>query len=431
LCGEPSGHLRPEDVVRTAMQFQQVTGPVMAKAAEDTAFYRYFPLLALNEVGGDPHRFGLSLAGFHHLMRERARDWPRTMNATATHDTKRGEDARIRLAMLSELPRQWGQCVSRWLRFNRSRRMEVDGDTVPGRHVEYLFYQTLVGAWPPDLRPIDVPAMRAFAERVGAYMIKAVREGKEESSWSNPNEPYEAALSRFVAAVLDAARPNTFLADFHAFIESIARLSAISSLAQLAIKLTAPGQPDIYQGCELWDFSLVDPDNRRPPDWEQRRALLPVIDQIEPAALAADWHDGREKLFLASRLLRLRRDRSALFAEGGYTPFYGEGGRGEDHLCAFARHHEETTLVVAAPRLVYRLYRGGDCADWRGTALPLPTAGPWHDVLSGRRYGECERIPADELFAEFPVAALLHSGDLKTPSVLSASDQTKDLKTSP
>jgi (1->4)-alpha-D-glucan 1-alpha-D-glucosylmutase len=411
LAGEASGNLQPSDVVRSAMQFQQVTGPVMAKAAEDTAFYRYFPLLALNEVGGDPRRFGLSLSGFHHVMRERARDWPRTMSATATHDTKRGEDARVRLAMLSEMPRLWGQHVARWLRINRSRRGEVDGDTVPDRNVEYLFYQTLFGAWPPDLCPDDVPGMQGFAERIGAYMIKAVREGKEESSWSNPNEAYEAALSRFVAAVLDASRPNAFVVDFHAFIESIVRLSAISSLAQLAIKLTAPGVPDVYQGCELWDFSLVDPDNRRPPDWEQRRDLLPIVRQLEPAALGTDWRDGREKLFLATRLLDLRRERPMLFAEGGYVPLYGEGGRGDEHLCAFARQRDETTLVVAVPRLVYRLCRGGESADWGGTALPLPDAGPWHDIVSGRCYRGQKHIPASELFAAFPVAAMLHGAN--------------------
>src|SRR3984957_9627647 len=180
-----------DEALRAAMHSQQVSGRVMAKAAEDTAFYRYFRLLALNEVGGDPRRFGLSLAGFHRLMRERARDWPHTMSTTATHDTKRGEDARVRIAMLSEMPRVWSQLVTRWLRFNRSRRAEIDGETVPDRNVEYLFYQTLVGVWPPGLAPDDLEGMKALAERVGAYMIKAVREGKEESSWSNSNADYE------------------------------------------------------------------------------------------------------------------------------------------------------------------------------------------------------------------------------------------------
>jgi (1->4)-alpha-D-glucan 1-alpha-D-glucosylmutase len=392
-------------VLRTAMQFQQVTGPVMAKAAEDTAFYRYFRFLALNEVGGDPRRFGLSLAGFHHLMRERARDWPRSMSTTATHDTKRGEDARTRLALLSEMPRQWGQRVTHWLRFNRTRRAEIDGEIVPDRNVEYLFYQTLVGAWPPGLTPDDVDGVKELAERIGAYMIKAVREGKEESSWSSPNAAYETALERFVATALDASRPNAFLADFHSFIEPLARLGAIASLAQLTIKLTAPGIPDIYQGGELWDFSLVDPDNRRPPDWPRRRELLAAIDNATPGALADDWRDGREKLFVASRLLRLRRQYPSLFTEGDYLPLYGEGGRANDRLCAYARLHEGTALVVAAPRLVYRLYHNGD-AGWGATALPLPHEACWRDVLSGRTYDNASRVAASELFAEFPVAVL-------------------------
>ena len=408
LSARATGNLRRADVLRTAMQFQQVTGPVMAKAAEDTAFYRYFRLLALNEVGGDPSRFGLSLSGFHHLMRERARDWPQTMSGTATHDTKRGEDARIRQAMLSEMPRQWGQCVTRWLRFNRSRRPEIDGAVVPDRNVEYLFYQTLVGVWPPDLRPDNVDAVKALAERVGAYMTKAVREGKEESSWSNPNETYEAALRRFVGGVLDASRPNAFLADFHSFIQTIERPAAIASLAQAAIKLTAPGVPDIYQGCELWDFSLVDPDNRRPPDWRLRCALAQIAAQAEPSSLAADWRDGREKLYLTNRLLDLRDKQPALFAEGGYQPLHAEGGRSDDHLCAFSRRHGETTLVVAAPRLVFKLWRDGQ-PDWGATALPLPQTGRWHDVLSGRDYDDCGRIAVSDLTANFPVAALVNA----------------------
>ena len=404
LLGDIAGHSRPGDVLLTAMQFQQITGPVMAKAMEDTAFYRYFRLIALNEVGGDPRRFGLSPAGFHHLMHERVRDWPRAMNATATHDTKRGEDARLRIAMLSEMPREWGQSVSRWLRLNRSRRSEIKDDIVPDRNIEYLFYQTLVGAWPPGLQPDDAGGVADLAERVGAYMVKAVREGKEESSWSNPNADYEAGLTRFVSAVLDASRPNAFLANFHNFIEPLARLSAISSLAQLAIKLTAPGLPDVYQGCDLWDFSLVDPDNRKPPDWRLRRELLTTIADAVSPELAANWQDGRAKLFIASRLLRLRQEFPALFAEGDYLPLFAEGGRGENHLLAFARQDRLTAVVVAVPRLVYGLYRDGG-PDWGLTALPLPYKGPWRDVITGKRH-EGVRITAADLFAGFPVAAL-------------------------
>jgi (1->4)-alpha-D-glucan 1-alpha-D-glucosylmutase len=406
LSGESIGRRRRAGALRVAMQFQQVTGPVMAKAEEDTAFYRYVRLLALNEVGGDPRRFGLSLSGFHHMMRERQRGWPRAMNATATHDTKRGEDARIRIAMLSELPRLWGQSVLRWFRFNRSRRGEIDGETVPDRNTEYLFYQTLVGAWPPGLQADDTATVAELADRLRSFMIKAVREQKVNSSWSNPNETYEAGLERFVAMVLDASRPNAFLSDFCAFMAPIARPAAIASLAQLAIKLTAPGIPDTYQGCELWDFSLVDPDNRRPPDWLQRQMLLSAIAKATPSDLQAKWQDGREKLFLSRQLLQLRREFPALFAEGDYQPLYAEGGRGDDHLCAFARQHEQVTLVVAVPRLVYRLHQGGD-RPWGATMLRLPGKGDWRGVFRHQVYTDRDQIAAAELFHEFPVAALL------------------------
>ncbi|HEX3861217.1 MAG TPA: malto-oligosyltrehalose synthase [Stellaceae bacterium] len=402
------------DRLRVAMQFQQVTGPVMAKAAEDTAFYRYFRLLALNEVGGDPRRFSTSDAAFHHLMRDRGRDWRHAMVATATHDTKRGEDARIRLAMLSEMPREWGHYIARWLRFNRSRRSEVDGAVVPDRNIEYLFYQSLVGVWPPGLMPDDSEGVKAVADRVAAYMIKAVREGKEESGWSNPNADYEAALERFVRGTLDASRPSTFLADFCGFIEPLARLSAIGSLAQLALKLTVPGIPDIYQGCELWDFSLVDPDNRRPPDWAQRQALLSAVaDDGLPGGdigrLADTWRDGREKLFVTQRLLGLRKRHPALFAEGDYAPLHAESGSA-DHICAFARQHEAGTLVVAVPRLIHRLHRGTTQAQWDGAELPLPHAGEWRDVITGHSYRDRDRLPVAELLRDMPVAVLLDTG---------------------
>jgi (1->4)-alpha-D-glucan 1-alpha-D-glucosylmutase len=311
--------------------------------------------------------------------------------------------------MLSEMPRRWGQAVSRWLRANRSRRTEVDGDIVPDRNVEYLFYQTLVGAWPPDLAPDDADAVAALAGRVGAYMIKAVREGKEDSGWSNPNTAYEAALQRFVAGVLDASRPNAFLADFHGFIAPMLRPAAIASLAQLAVKLTAPGVPDIYQGGELWDFSLVDPDNRRAPDWRLRRTLVAAVAAARPGTLADGWQDGREKQFLAARLLHLRRRHPALFAAGDYAPLHGEGGRGDDHLFAFMRQYEETALITAVPRLVWHLYGGGDSPEWGATRLKLPQPGCWRDALSGRLFADGDSIAASELFSEFPVSVLLEN----------------------
>jgi (1->4)-alpha-D-glucan 1-alpha-D-glucosylmutase len=402
---DPRRHSHPQQALRAAMHFQQVTGPVMAKSLEDTAFYRYVRLLALNEVGGDPRRFGMSVAAFHHLMQERRRTLPNSMVTTATHDTKRGEDARLRLALLAEMPQEWERRVLRWLRLNRSRRREVAGMLVPDRNLEYLFYQALLGAWPPALDPADADGMRALAARMAAYMIKAVREAKEVSSWSNPDGAYEAALEGFVRGVLDTARPNPFLAEFHEFVAALARPAAIASLAQLVLKLTVPGVPDIYQGGELWDFSLVDPDNRGAVDWEARARLSEAVAGATPADFAAQWRDGREKLFVIRRLLDLRRRHPGLFAEGDYQPL-AVAGDNSAHLCAFARSRGAERLVVAVPRLLWRLYRDG-AAAWGDTALALPPGPGWHDVFAGRRLAAAERIGAGALLAMFPVAVLI------------------------
>jgi (1->4)-alpha-D-glucan 1-alpha-D-glucosylmutase len=389
------------------MHFQQVTGPVMAKAAEDTAFYRYFRLLALNEVGGDPRRFGISVAAFHHLTQERARSWPRAMVTTATHDTKRGEDSRARLALLSEMPSDWGRRLAQWARLNRSRRSEIDGEIVPDRNIEYLFYQSLLGAWPPGLDPSDLEGMKGLGERLTAYMIKAVREGKQHSSWSNPDAAYEAALERFVQMVLDATRTSPFLLEFHSFVVSLARLGAINSLSQLVLKLTVPGVPDIYQGGELWDFSLVDPDNRRAVDWGARRALFDEITCASIADIARDWQDGREKLFIIGRLLNLRRLRPELFAEGDYQPLEVEGDR-SNHCCAFARNYNKYTVVSAVPRLVHQLYRGAaGSAAWGTTEICLPPGREWKNLFTGCRIRGQERVRASDLFADVPVCVLV------------------------
>jgi (1->4)-alpha-D-glucan 1-alpha-D-glucosylmutase len=402
----PQFEANADEALRAAMHFQQVSGPVMAKATEDTAFYRYFRLLALNEVGGDPRQFGMSVAAFHHVTQERARSWPWAMLTTATHDTKRGEDGRVRLALLSEMPREWGRRVTQWFRLNRSRRSEVDGEIVPDRNVEYLFYQSLLGVWPPGLDPADVEGVKGLAARIEAYMIKAVREGKEQSSWSNPNAAYEVALQRFVGTVLDATRTNPFLAEFHAFVESLQRLGVINSLSQLVLKLTVPGVPDIYQGGELWDFSLVDPDNRRPVDWDVRRVLLDEIAGASIEELARHWQDGREKLFVVCRLLQLKRSHPELFAEGDYQPLEVEG-EASRHLCAFARSRGDETTVVAVPRLVHQLYRGGERAEWGATEIGLPSRSGWQDVFTGRRVGQQNRASASALFADFPVCVLI------------------------
>lgn len=410
--GEPNADY--DESLRVAMHFQQVTGPVMAKAAEDTAFYRYVRFLPLNEVGGDPRRFGMSVAAFHHLTQERVRSWPRAIVTTATHDTKRGEDGRVRLALLSEMPREWGRRLTQWVRFNRSRRSVIEGEIVPDRNVEYLFYQSLLSAWPPTLAADDIDGMRGLAARLEAYMIKAVREGKQQSSWSNPNAAYEAALQRFVQTVLDATKPNPFIASFYAFVESLAPLGAINSLSQLVLKLMVPGVPDIYQGGELWDFSLVDPDNRRPVDWKTRRALLGQLCGASQADIAANWRDGRQKLFVIRRLLELRQLHPELFAEGDYLPLEVDGER-RDCVCAFARNRNGATVAVAVPRLVYRLFRDGRTADWDDTEISLSPGRRWQNVFTARTVEAEPRVRASELFADFPVCVMVGiPGAIKT-----------------
>jgi (1->4)-alpha-D-glucan 1-alpha-D-glucosylmutase len=264
----------------------------------------------------------------------------------------------------------------------------------------------LLGAWPPGLAPEDAEGMRNLSERIEAYMIKAVREGKQQSSWSNPNTAYEAALQRFVHAVLDATRTNPFLVEFHSFVTSLARLGAIASLSQLALKLTVPGVPDIYQGGELWDFSLVDPDNRRPVDWNTRRVLLGEVAEASIADLAENWQDGREKIFVARRLLALRRLHPLLFAEGDYQPLEVAGESGS-HLCAFARSRSEEALVVAVPCLVHQLHRGTPEAHWGTTEFVLPPCEAWQNVFTGRRLERRDRVRASELLADFPVCVLI------------------------
>jgi (1->4)-alpha-D-glucan 1-alpha-D-glucosylmutase len=281
---------------------------------------------------------------------------------------------------------------------------------VPGGNIEYLFYQSLFGAWPWGLAPDDRDGMRDLAERLQSYMIKAVREGKEQSSWSNPNAACEAALQRFVLNALDASRPNLFLADVHDLVESLAPLGAISSLSQLVLKLTVPGVPDIYQGGELWDFSLVDPDNRRPVDWNARRGLLEAIGEDRVVNVAAQWQNGRAKLFVTRRLLAFRRARPELFAEGEYQSVDATGGS-SNHLCAFMRSRGEERLVVAVPRLVYRLYRDG-AADWGATSLALPP-GTWRDVLTGGTLDGAAEVPVSRLLADFPVAVLSYESDAR------------------
>jgi (1->4)-alpha-D-glucan 1-alpha-D-glucosylmutase len=388
------------------MRFQQITGPVTAKGFEDTALYRFNRLVSLNEVGGDPSRFGVTLAEFHAENAARLRRSPHGLSATATHDTKRGEDVRARINVLSEVPAEWRRRLAVWQRLNRRHRTMVDGATVPGANTEYLIYQTLVGAWPID------------AERLTAYLTKAVREAKSHTSWINPNARYDEALTRFAEAILDPRRAAAFLADFTAFQARIAHFGALNSLAQTLIKITAPGVPDLYQGTELWDLSLVDPDNRRPVDWKLRQRLLAELEHTlattqDRAALAHDlWNvkeDARVKLFLVREALALRRARSALFAAGAYRPLEARGALAE-HICAFARVGDEAAAVTVVPRLLAR--RGGEAPPlgteyWQDTTIEMPAdvGRRLKNVLTGEGL-EGTALPLGRVLARFPVALL-------------------------
>ncbi|MDP3841116.1 MAG: malto-oligosyltrehalose synthase [Oxalobacteraceae bacterium] len=421
------GQAYRDTVTRFAMKFQQFTGPVMAKGMEDTSFYIYHRLTSLNEVGGDPRTFGITLAAFHAASQDRAKNWPHTMLATSTHDGKRSEDVRARINTLSEMPALWKLRLRRWSRLNYSKRVPMGevGASAPARNDEYLLYQTLVGAWP--LEPLDPAVLAGFCERIEHYMQKAIREAKINSSWINPNPEYESAVSKFIKAILAPGR-NPFLADFLPLQRLTSRLGMFNSLSQTLIKLTSPGVPDIYQGNELWDFSLADPDNRRPVDYRRRSAMLEQLKTyfaVDPGqfaeragALLQTMEDGRIKLYLTWRTLELRRQCEILFRDGDYLPLQAEGSRAE-HVCAFARSSKEAAVMVVAPRFFYALLGDGDRVPagaefWAGTGIELPeglAGNTWRNVFTdeivcgpepgGRRLGVAG------LLAHFPFA-LLH-----------------------
>ncbi|HSB72068.1 MAG TPA: malto-oligosyltrehalose synthase, partial [Candidatus Methylomirabilis sp.] len=331
-----------QDQLAFVQKFQQLTAPVTAKGLEDTASYRYNRLVSLNEVGGEPERFGISVEEFHKQCLTRREKWPDGLSATSTHDTKRSEDVRARIHVLSEIPREWRAAVGRWHRWNRRHLAEVDGGAAPDRNDEYLLYQTLVGAWP--LAPMGPEEATAFTARIQHYILKAAKEAKLNTSWINPSEAYDEGLRTFVARILDPSPANRFLADFAAFHPFVARLGMVNSLAETLIKITAPGVPDFYQGSEVWDFSLVDPDNRRPVDFAARASLLEDLrrriatgDLVHLAReLVEQWTDGRVKLYTLHRALTYRRTAADLFQRGDYVPL-PTGGQAAEHLCAFAR----------------------------------------------------------------------------------------------
>lgn len=412
-----------DEVGRFAMKFQQYTAPVMAKGLEDTAFYRYHRLVSLNEVGGDPRRFGISVAAFHAANRLRAENWPHCLLAGSTHDSKRAEDVRARIDVLSEIPAAWALSLRRWSRINRSKQREVDGRRAPSANDEYLLYQTLFGTWP--LAEPDAAQLADYTARITDYMRKAAREAKENTSWLNPNGEYEAALQAFVAALLAPGETNLFLADFAPATQRLARFGLVNALAQTLLKLTAPGVPDIYQGCELWQFHLVDPDNRRPVDHDLRRRLLAEVRRVQsgpPAAwrealrpLVSTMADGRIKLYLTWCVLQWRRRWREVFRDGAYLPLATTGCHA-GHVCAYARQHGERIAISVVPRLLLKLQGEQGtllpaAIDWGDTRIELPVqwaGNTWFNALSGETLmpaGPALEIAG--LLADFPVALLL------------------------
>jgi (1->4)-alpha-D-glucan 1-alpha-D-glucosylmutase len=424
------------------LKFQQLTGPVTAKGLEDTSFYRYYPLASLNDVGGDPSVPGVTIDQFHRANQERREHWPYSLLATATHDTKRGEDVRARLNVLSEIPEEWELAIRRWHTYNEPYLGEIDGEPVPHPHEEYLLYQTLVGSWPLD--SLDHEGRAAYAQRIEQYMRKALREAKQHTSWLHPDEEYEQRVSDFLRAILGDETQDSFLEDLDLFVRSIAEAGIANSLAQVVLKVSSPGVPDFYQGTELWDFNLVDPDNRRPVDFERRKELLTELESRAQTdlpelieELVEQWPDERIKLFTVWKALAARRQHPELFLEGRYLPLTAEGPQ-SDHVCALAREHEGRWLVAVAPRLSLARLRqpvlvgeaeaelGGVALDfgsaegsrgggaWRDTALSLPLDAPdhWHNVLTGeelsaKSVGDLELIDLGEALGQFPVAMLM------------------------
>jgi (1->4)-alpha-D-glucan 1-alpha-D-glucosylmutase len=432
LTNRTQGHQQfyQRSVIHFAMRFQQYTSALMAKGLEDTCFYRYNRLISLNDVGGTPLQFGVSVEEFHHQIQHRAKTWPHEMLATSTHDSKRSEDVRARINVLSEIPLEWFRQVRSWRQLNRSKKifwdkMEDRTPEAPTPNDEYLFYQTLIGAWPLQASTEQPPS--SFIERVRGYMLKAIREAKDYTSWNNQNQRYEAAVADFVDSVVQSTE---FREVFVPFQQKVAHLGMLNSLAQTLIKLTVPGVPDIYQGNEFWKFDLVDPDNRRPVDYSVRqRALQQLVsdkDELGSAAVARELlqkpDDGRIKLYVMWKLLGLRNRNRELFRDGDYLPLETLGQHA-NHALAFARTGQAESIIVAVPRLCARLLKD---------ELPLsPGSNVWEDTriqysfssgklfrslftgqsVRARKNGELFELPAGELFADFPIALLIAATD--------------------
>jgi (1->4)-alpha-D-glucan 1-alpha-D-glucosylmutase len=408
------------------MKFQQTTGPIMAKGVEDTVFYVYNRLVSLNEVGGNPERFGTTLDAFHGKNIETTRSSPHSQIATSTHDTKRSEDARARLNVLSEMPGEWRNRLVKWSRLNKRKKSLVDGRRIPDRNEEYLLYQTLISIW--QIFTLSDPDYETFKMRIKDNMVKAVREAKINSSWISPDIPYEDGLTGFVEAILSRSGANLFVKDFIMFQEKISYLGFFNSLSQTLLKIASPGVPDFYQGTELWDLSLVDPDNRRPVDFRIRMKMLKKVsrgaavrgDELQKFAhgLLQQWHDGAIKFYVMFMSLRYRNQNQNLFKNGLYTPLMTDGSAKES-VCTFARTMEDKAVIVAAPRFLSRLIKNiyemplGQ-AIWTDTTILIPDEIPrgiFSNILTGEIVEETKengkrRLLLENIFASFPLALL-------------------------
>jgi (1->4)-alpha-D-glucan 1-alpha-D-glucosylmutase len=409
-----------EEYLEFVTRWQQFSGPVIAKGLEDTAGYVHNSLISVNEVGGDSEREKPPMDGaeFHQFLQNRLRHWPHSMNATSTHDTKRSEDARARINVLSEVPQEWEKCLARWSKLNRPHKTEVDGIEVPTPAEESLLYQTLLGAW-----PLDESEEQAFLERLQQFLTKAVREAKVYSRWTQQNEAHEKALLSFAAEIFNSSA-SSFRQDFLRFQRKIAWHGALNSLSQLLIKITAPGVPDFYQGCELWDLSLVDPDNRRPVDFRKRIQMLEDLRKEQSARprrllqeILAGWQDGRVKLYVTDKALEFRRLQTSVYEDGDYLPLKCSGAC-QSNVFAFARKKDERWCLTIVPRFTTRLATSRrlrlSTVAWQDTLISLPDHAPqsWQNVLTRDKVSAAAEadgkraLRLSEVLERFPVALL-------------------------
>ncbi len=405
--------------IQFVMRFQQCTGPVAAKGLEDTVFYLYNRLIALNEVGGNPGNFGLSVSDFHQLNIERSMRTPHTLLCTSTHDTKRSEDVRLRIAALSEMPTQWRKAVHRWMRINRKFRLPVEGEMAPSPNEEYFLYQTLVGCWPFEF---TTASRSEFINRIQQYLIKCLKEGKVNSSWTEPNEEWEQAVTQFIAKILNPEIGAKFQRALAPIAEEIARLGAWNSITGTILKGTVSGVPDFYQGMEIWDFSLVDPDNRRPVDYSLRKRLLKSLSHASPEELIADWKSGRIKMFVIQQLLQFRKNHADFFRLANYEPLFLRGDHA-DHVVAFLRKYQDATLLIIVPRLTAKLGAVPIGEVWSNTKLDSEIlAGTWSNIFTQeihvftRKVFAQHDMPLSEILTRFPFAILYREKTIWRPS---------------